>query len=109
MSTARPGVQKLSADELRSDLDTALARVSRNESAMIVEQDGKPLATIVQADELERLRRLEAEWERPFAVIERMRAAFTDLSEDEIERDVADAVTRTRAAVRQSTGAREPA
>jgi hypothetical protein len=42
----------------------------------------------------------EAQWSEPFAVIERMRAAFADLSEEEIERDVADIIARTR---RQNT------
>jgi prevent-host-death family protein len=102
MSTAKPDIQKLSADELRSDLDTVLARVSRNESVVVVEQDGRPLATIVQTDELERLRRLEAEWEKPFEVIDRLRAAFADLSEEEIVRDVAEVISRTRTAGRRS-------
>ena len=102
MSTPKPDVQSLSAAELRSDLDTVLARVARNESVVVVEQDGKPLAAIVQVDELKRLRRLEVEWERPFAVVDRMRTAFADLSEEEIERNVTEVIAHARPVGRHS-------
>jgi prevent-host-death family protein len=106
MSTEKPDIQKISADELRSDLDKVLARVSRNESVVVVEQDGRPLASIVHADELERLRRLEAEWEEPFGVVDRLRAAFNDLSDEEIERDVSEALALAR--LRRDLNARMP-
>ena len=85
MATAKPNKQTLSTADLRRDLDGVLADVASNEAQVVVEQDGKPLVAIIQPDELERLRRLEAEWEKPFALIDRMRAAFADLSEEEIE------------------------
>jgi PHD/YefM family antitoxin component YafN of YafNO toxin-antitoxin module len=106
--TAKPNRQTLSPAELRSDLDTVLARVAQNDSFVVVERDGRPVAAIVQAQELERLRRLDDEWRRPFAVIDQMRAAFADLSEEDIERDVADVIARTRAEARRAAETNDP-
>jgi hypothetical protein len=102
MSIVRPDVQTLTATDLWRNLGSVLDRAARNEVSVVVEQGGETLAAIIQPDELERLRRLEAEWVKPFAVIDRMRAAFADLSEEEIERNVADVIARTRAEACQS-------
>jgi prevent-host-death family protein len=97
VAVPKPDVQTVTAAELQGDLDAVLDQVSRNETYVVVEREGRPAVAMIPSDELDRLRRLEAEWERPFAVVERMREAFSDLTEEQIEHDVAEVFAEMRA------------
>jgi hypothetical protein len=52
---------------------------------------------IVSAEDLDRLRRYDAERAADCAVIDRMRAAFQDVPDEELEREIARAIAEVRA------------
>src|SRR5713226_7082882 len=97
MREREPVTETMKASEARGQWSEVLDRVYRKESRVLVEKNGIPVAAIVSAGDLEQLRRIE-EAERK--LLERMRAAFADVPEEQLERDVADVIERVRAAER---------
>jgi prevent-host-death family protein len=93
--------QTMDVSQARDQFNQLVNKVSRKETRVIVEKDGIPVAAIVSSDDLERLRRMEAEREERFKVIERMRDAFKDVPPDELEREVDKAISEVRAENRQ--------
>ena len=68
------------------------------------------MAVIIPVEDLERFTRMEAERsERLDAALERMRAAFADVPDEQLEQDVADVIERVRAEEREKTAAPETA
>lgn len=64
-----------------------IRRVRSDDVRVVVEEDGVPVAAIVSADDLARLDRLEANREADFRIIDDLRGAFNDVSDEEIERE----------------------
>jgi antitoxin (DNA-binding transcriptional repressor) of toxin-antitoxin stability system len=85
-----------------------LARVSRGETRVLVEQGGTALAALVSPVDLERLTRLDAERDARFAAIEAIWARNVDRDPEETERDVAEAIAELRAASRASSAHHGP-
>ena len=96
MSEQEPAVQTLEIADVRLRLAPLAAEVARKKIRVIVEESGAPVAALVSVDDLERWARLDREREDRFAVIDRMRAAFADVSTDEIEREVDKALAEVR-------------
>jgi prevent-host-death family protein len=92
-----PRTQTMKASEARQRWSELLGKVSRRETRVIVERSGTPVAAIVSAEDLDRLAQFDAEQaERLDGALERMRAAFADVPEEQLERDVAEVVERVR-------------
>ena len=89
--------QTVKASEARGQWSQLLNRVYRKQARVLVDKSGIPVAAIVSADDLEQLRRLE---EAEVKLLERMRAAFADVPEEQLERDVAAVMERVRAQAR---------
>jgi prevent-host-death family protein len=90
----------MSATEVRRGWSQTLDTVFRRQERVIVEKRGVPVAVLISADDLTRLERLEADWDEPFKVIDRVRAAFADVPDEELEREVDKAVAEARAELR---------
>ena len=73
-----------------------LNKVYRQETRVVVEKSGIPVAAIVSVDDLERLKALEAERSNDFAAIRRVGEAFKDVEPAELERAVAEALAAVR-------------
>ena len=69
----------------------------RGDTRVIVEKDGIPVAGLISAADMERLRMLEEERERNFGVLDEIRSAFEDVSDDELEKEVEEALAALRA------------
>lgn len=93
----------MKASEARQQFSQVLNKVFRRETRVLVEKSGIPVAAIISAQDLERLQRLEEEREKDFGIIDEMRAAFKDVPDEELEREVARAVASARAKRRQQT------
>jgi prevent-host-death family protein len=85
--------------EAKTQLAPLANEVSRQRLRIVVADSGTPLAALVSLDDLERLARIDAEREARFAVVDRMREAFADVSTEEIEREVAKALAEVRAEI----------
>ena len=83
--------------DAKSQLSPLANEVSRQRLRVVVAESGAPLAALVSLDDLERLVKIDAEREVRFAVVDRMREAFADVSTEEIEREVAKALAEVRA------------
>jgi prevent-host-death family protein len=85
--------QRLNATQARQEWSQLLNRVFRRETRVVVERSGIPVAAIVSAHDLERLKRMEDEETR---ALDRMRAAFSDVTEEQIVKDVDAVVEEVR-------------
>lgn len=92
--------ETLKFTDVRPNLSSLLNRVFRREKRVVIMKSGIPVAALVSMDDLERLSKLDAEWERGFEVLDQIGAAFADQSPEEIEREVSRAIERARARMR---------
>ena len=95
--------QTINASTARQEWSKILNKVFREETRIVVEKSGIPVAAIISAEDLKRLDRLEKERSDRFRILDEVKAAFKDIPESEIEREVDRALTR----VRQTTGVLE--
>ncbi len=95
-----PITETVTASAARSRWSGLLSRVYRGDARVLVEKGGVPVAALVAPDDLARLTRLEAEREARFAVIDRIRDAFKDVSDEELEREIPVEVEQARAQLR---------
>ena len=95
--------QTISASTARQEWSKILNKVFREETRIVVEKSGIPVAAIISTEDLKRLDQLEKERADRFRVLDEVKAAFRDIPGAEIENEADQALTR----VRQTTGARE--
>ena len=87
MREQQPVTQTLKISDVKNTLSSLVNQVYRKETRVLVEKSGIPVAAIISADDLKRFAQLEQEREERFAVIDRMREAFADVSPEEIARE----------------------
>ena len=95
--------QTINASTVRQEWSKLLNKVFREETRIVVEKSGIPVAAIISAEDLKRLDQLEKERSDRFRILDEVKAAFRDIPEAEIERESDQALAR----VRQATGAGE--
>jgi prevent-host-death family protein len=91
-----PMTKTIKASDARQQFSQLLNEVFRGESRVVVEKSGIPVAAIISAEDFKRLARLEAERNKDFAILDEMRDAFKDVPAEEIEREVAKALSEVR-------------
>lgn len=96
MPEQHPTTQVMKISDVKSQLSRLLNAVYRRDTRILVEKAGIPVAAIISADDLRRLVQFEQEREERFAVIDRMREAFKDVSPEEIEREAERSVAEMR-------------
>jgi prevent-host-death family protein len=103
MSHPEPTTETITAAAAREQWDEIIDRVKTREARFLVERDGKPVAALISAHELEILERYQREREEDFKALDRMRAAFADVPDDEIEQEIEKALANVRAQRRRAT------
>jgi prevent-host-death family protein len=101
MREQEPVTQTMKATDARLNWSRLLNNVFRRNVRVIVEKSGVPVAAIVSAQDLERWQRLDEERVRRFQALEESQAAFADLPDEEVAREVTRAVAEVRAEGRQ--------
>ena len=96
MSWPEPKTQTLDVSAATQQLDELLDQVKRRAARFVLTQDGRPVAALISAFDLERLDYLLAERAKDFAIIDEIREAFKDVPDEELEREVAKAVEEAR-------------
>jgi len=96
MAERPPVMETINASQVRKEWSQLINQVFRGETRVLVEKSGIPVAAIISAADLERLRQLEEEHARRFAVLERTWAAFQDVPIKEIEEQITQAVQQVR-------------
>ena len=93
---ANTPVDTMKMTDAKQQFSRVVNDVFRTHRRVLVEKGGIPVAAIVSTNDLERLRRYDAEWEADFAVLDRIGEAFADSSVEEIERETAAAIAEVR-------------
>jgi prevent-host-death family protein len=96
MQEQEPMTKTIKASAARQQFSQLLNEVFREKSRVVVEKSGIPVAAIISASDFTRLARLEAERNKDFAILDEMRDAFKDVPAEEIEREVAKALSEVR-------------
>jgi len=100
MPSQEPVTQTMKISEVKSKLNRLVNEVYRQETRVLVEKAGIPVAAIVSTEDLNQLARFDRERqarEHRFALLNRMREAFKDVPVEEIERETAKAIAEVRA------------
>lgn len=101
MSTPSPTTETMKISEVKPRRNSLVNRVYRQETRILVEKSGIPVAGLVSAADLQRLDQLDRERARRFSILDEFGEAFKDVPAEELEREVARALAEVRAARRQ--------
>ncbi len=88
-------VKTIGAREARNNFSQLLGQVHFGGQVVIVERFGRPMVAIIPVDDY---RQLIAEREARFQVLDEIRHRLPDLSVEEVEQDVAEAIAAVRTA-----------
>lgn len=91
-----PTLETKTVSEARRTFSETLNRVYRGEARVMIEKNGIPVGVLVSPNELEQLDRLDARWEEQWAAVDRLRQAFADVDPDELDEEIARAVSDVR-------------
>src|SRR5215204_3864809 len=94
--------ERVAASRARQDWSQLLERVQSGRVRILVEKSGVPVAALIAPEDLARFEKIEAELD---AALARMRAAFADLTDEQIEQDIADVIAEVRTARRAAQSA----
>lgn len=98
-----PVTQTMNVTAAREHWSQVITAVFRRQKRMVLKKAGIPVAALVSTEDLERLRRYDAERAADFAILERVGDAFKEIPDDELEREVAMTVEEARAGRRAAT------
>ena len=83
-----PTTKTINTSAARQQWSRLLNQVFRQELRVLVEKSGIPVAAIISTEDLARLRRFEADQAARFEALAATRAAFQDVPDEELEREV---------------------
>jgi prevent-host-death family protein len=89
MNAPSPTTETMKISEVKQRLNSLVNRVYRREVRVLVEKAGIPVAGLVSVQDLQRLERLDREWDENTKAIERFSAAFADVTAEEAEAEIA--------------------
>jgi prevent-host-death family protein len=92
--------QTVNVSRARQEWSKLLNKVFREETRIVVEKSGIPVAAIISTEELKRLDHLEKERADHFHILDEVKAAFKDIPESEIEKETDQALARVRQTLR---------
>lgn len=96
MENQKPVTETIKASEARKHWGSLLNEVSRSEKRVIVEKNGLPVAAIVSLFALNRLERYEQRQSQRLRILEEVGELFQDVSDEELEREMTNAVRQAR-------------
>ena len=91
-------VEHVGAREARNKFADLLGNVHYGGQVVIVERSGKPMVAVIP---VEMYQQVIAEREARFQVLDRIRSRVPDIPEEEVARDVAEAIEAVRSSVAQ--------
>lgn len=99
----------MSVSQARQQFSETLNRVYRDDSRIVVEKSGIPVAAIVSLRDLEDLQYLAHVKTQGWDSVRRLRDAFADVPDDELEREIDDAISNVKRERRQASWERASA
>lgn len=95
-----PTTETIAASEARQNFSSLLNRVFRERDRVVIEKSGIPIAVLVSTEDYKRLQRVDEETARRMELVERFRAPFRDVDQDELQRELDRALAEVRAEMR---------
>ena len=92
-----PMTQTMNISEGKNQIANVLNRVYRQETRVLAEKSGIPVAAVVSTEDLARLQRLDREWEQTTQAIARLSQAFADIPVPELEAKIDEIIADNRA------------
>ena len=89
--------QVMKASDVRQQWSQLLNKVFRNETRVIVEKSGIPVAAVISAEDLKRFIQLEEQRKNRFKALDRMREAFKDIPAEDVDQEIKKTITELRA------------
>jgi prevent-host-death family protein len=86
-------VERMGAREARNKFADLVGSVHYGGQIVIVERSGKPMVAVIP---VEMYQQLVAEREARFQILDRVRSRLPDVPEEEVERDVTEAIAAVR-------------
>ena len=86
-------IQKMSAKDARNNFSRILGQVYYGRDIIIIEKQKKPMVAIIPVDQLETHMKMRSE---KFKALENIRETIPDISQEEVEKDVSDAIAAIR-------------
>ena len=96
MREREPVTQTMTINDAERDFGKLVRKVSKQETRVVVEEDGAPVAAIVSTEDFRRLTQLDKQRAKEWQVFEEIHARNRDKDPDDVERDVAEAVAEMR-------------
>jgi prevent-host-death family protein len=88
--------KEMKLTEARAHFSELVAEVHRNGTRVDITKSGIPVATIISPSDSERLRRLDEEREKDFAVLDEFSRQLAAIPDEEFERELAKALKEVR-------------
>jgi hypothetical protein len=92
----KPKTRTISIREEDPTLDALLAEVASGNKRLVLEENGAIAGVLLSPLEYQRLLRSDSRTEKDLAVIDEIRAAFADVPEDELQREIDKATAAAR-------------
>jgi prevent-host-death family protein len=96
MANQPPPTQTLPMSDVKSALSGLVDAVCRNETRVVIEKRGAPVAALVSVADLERLQQFDREWETTTRSLERLSEAFADVPVEELEAKIDEIIAAGR-------------
>ncbi len=88
--------QVMKASDVRQQWSQLLNKVFRNQTRVVVEKSGIPVAAVISAEDLQRFVKMEEQRAERFKALDKIREAFSDIPAEEIEEEVNKALNEVR-------------
>ena len=98
----------LEADAIPERWNEIVDQLDRRGGRIVVKRDGKVVAAVISALDLERLQQVDRQRAELRKVVDEIRARNADMDPDEVERDIAEAIEEMRAERRAQASAPSP-
>jgi prevent-host-death family protein len=96
MIEQEPATRTLKISDVKARLSSLVNEVYRQQTRVLVEKAGIPVAALVSVRDLQRLAQLDEERAERRRVLESMREPFRGIPAEEVERETAKAVAKVR-------------
>ena len=84
----KPPTVRMNVTEVEGRLGSLASKISRDDTRILLEENGAPVAGIVPIEDMRRLARLDERDREAYEILEAMRAPFNDVPPEEMERQV---------------------
>ncbi|HSW97309.1 MAG TPA: type II toxin-antitoxin system prevent-host-death family antitoxin [Candidatus Saccharimonadales bacterium] len=88
--------QVMKSSDVRMQWSQLLNKVFNGNTRVVVERRGIPVAAVISVDDLKRFTLIEEQRNERFKALDKIRESFKDVSSEELEREINEAITQIR-------------